>query len=70
MSIPLSSTMAGNVLVHKGGKLEKRQCSECLPNCTKLRLKFQNFPGVIPRAPIHVEGYPSPDLSPARRFAP
>ena len=35
-----------NVFVHKGGKLEKRKFLAKMhqTDCTKLRLKFQNFP--------------------------
>ena len=70
MSIPLSST--DSVFVHKGGKLEKRQfLSKNAPDCTKLRLKFQKFPGGDnPGPPSLWRRTPSPNPSSARRFAP
>ena len=50
--------MNDNVVVHKGGKLEKRQflakMHPIAPNCIS-NLKI--FPGVTPRSPIPGEGW-------------
>jgi len=49
-------------VVNEGGKLENRQISrQNAPDCTKLRLKFQKFPGGnTPEPPILGKGTPPP----------
>ena len=58
----------GNVFVHKGEKTGETSIScQNAPDCTKLRLKFQNFPrGDTPGPPSLGRGHPSPDPSPTR----
>jgi len=50
--------------VHEGGKLENRQfVAQNAPDCTNLRLKFQNFPGGnTPGLPMMWRGTPPPQI--------
>jgi len=65
MSIPLSSTTA----MFSFTKVENWRNVNFLPKCTRLRLKFQHFPRVIP-PDHHRWGHHCQDPTPARRFAP